>query len=987
MGRDFTIAEDLASVRVDSVTGEVDADLLGIPSFELSAKGSLNIALGEDRTYTSPLTLAISKSGFEVRDFSSECDSPYIDFDWVRMDLRRLSLSTLSWSRDTGWEFGFSMDLSLAFPDWGISLPEVRNVGWDSDGFHFPEVNFPDLEGSVPPFRLSGFQIQPLAFRMNPVTVHWPCRRGTDWGFRFDLDVSLPDLPSGFPACLRSPELTIRDASYQDGMLTATIETKPVEEPGCPIPLGGATLYITELGGGFSVRDGRQEGYVDLVAKLQLPESLGCVDALSMGRTRLRISGDGIVTGTVQDIVPPCPLRFGPFPFVVTGSTLELGSEDGSQTAVLDLRGNMRLPAPTEGDTVEVSGWLKYDLIDNEIIDGRVAVGTPFRWDLPKDEPVFSFTVRSAELTPEGLTISGGGSLALGEGETVGVTFDSLGLSFPELVPVSGGVDFSTNFALRVGFGKGGLTWAAVDTSAGLEGDGLLLVLPTVSIRDGKLLASGEGMVKIRYEGRDFLQVRAVFSDFTMGFDPVGVDSGRVDLYIETLHVAVLNEDGFLPSEGLLQLVAFALPDRIPLPDTTVAYLELKDEHGNLRVTAEQVEGGYRIGTPDGGIPLVVPALAYGGDVPSWDVLFDVVLNPSDWSLVSGSIGVSAHEGHLLDLTSRGIPIKIRSLDYSDVKGRYGIVLSAELSLPDVLGDANLVLDSLNVESSGISGAASLRPPEGQRYVGEVPIGDLLAVHFREVEVGFGSFSCSISGDITSPAFPDTAMPFTASLSVSDGMPDMHVELDLSAIPMGAAEFEPEAIGDSPAFSITVGGDFELVLSGIFRVPSLSPDFSLTIEGLTLNSSGLSVGEVQLPQNFELFSSTFRIDEMGFSYEDQVFYITMSGTLEFLDRSIGFSGLKVGSDGSLSIEGALLEEELVVVDPYLKLTRVGLEEDSLSVEGKVQLPEPFHETPQDFAFKVGRGGIAGSITIKALDEPTGLSFGGVGTLDLTYLAL
>ncbi|RKY60067.1 MAG: hypothetical protein DRP94_01660 [Candidatus Latescibacterota bacterium] len=998
--RDFVIAEDLVSVRVDSVTGDVDADLLGVPSFELTASGSLNISLGEGRRCASPLVLAISNSGFEVRDFSLECDSLYIDFEWVGMEVKRLAFSELSWSREGGWDFGFSMDLCLAFPDWGISLPEIRDIGWDGEGFHFPEVNFPDLEGRVEAFELMGFRIQPLAFRMNPVTVPWPDWRGTDWGFRFDLDVSFPELPSGFPACLRNPELTIRDASYQDGMLTATIETKVIEEPGCPIPLGGATLYVTELGGGFSVRDGHQEGHVDLRARLQLPESLGCGDTLSLGETRLRITGDGLVTGTVENILPPCPLNFGPFSFRVTSSTLELGSEEGRQTAILDLRGNLRLPAPTEGDTVEVEGWLRYDLINNDLIDGRVAINKPFRWDLPEDEPVFSFVVQNGELTPRGLTLSGGGSLALGEGATVGVTFDSLGLSFPDLIPISGGVDFSANFALKVGFGAGGLTWAAVDTSVGLEEDGVLLTLPTVSIRDGKLLASGERNVKIKYQGRDFLQVRAVFSDFTMGFSPVGLDSGKVDFYIDTLHVAVLNKDGFLPLEGLLQLVAFHLPDRIPLPDTTIAYLELKDERGNLRVTAEQVPGGYRIGTREGGVPLVVPALAYGGDIPRWDVSFDVVFNPSDWSLVSGNIGVSAPEGEsLLDLTSRGIPIKIKALDYAEVGGHYSIILSASLSLPEALGGASLVLDSLEVTSSGISGTASLRPAEGQSYAEEVSIGDILTVHFREVEATFGSFSCQLSGDITSPAFSDTAMPFNASLSVSDGMPDMQVELDLSAlgaIPMGVAEFQPQPIGDSPAFSITVGEDFELVLSGIFRVPSLSPDFRLTIEGLTLNSSGLSVRGVQpTPQSFELFSSTFGIDNMGFSYEDGVFYVTMSGTLEFMDQRIDFSGLKVGSDGSFSIEGAFLDREIVVLDPYLRLTRIGLEGDSLSVQGKVQLPEPFDTAPQDFAFKIGRGGVTGEVTVKALDErtelgrgdETELSFGGVGTLDLTYLAL
>ena len=997
IGRAFPIVPDFVSVFIDSISGVLDVDLGGFPAFQLTASGRLDLSMGDGTTCPSPLTIVVSQDGFEVQGFSPSCDSLDLDLGWIRMVLKDLSFSKLAWSQDSGWDFGMDVDVNLAFPEWGITLPPIENVGWGEDGFHFPDVEFPDLENVVPAFDYLGFRFQPLAFRMPQFDLPWPDGGdNTDWGIHFDFQLDLPGLPESFPDCLKNPQLTILDAGYQNGHLTASVETKVIQEPGCPVPLGAVTLVVESLGGSFSVENGQQTGYVDFAAHLTLPEGFGCDQPVSLGQTHLRVTGEGLVIGTVENLVPPCPLSFGPFQIAVTQSQLSLGEDDGSQTAVLSMQGQVKLPGP-DGGEVTANGSLVYDLIHNDLIQGSLVVDQPFRWDLPQQDPVLSFVVQHAELTDSGMTVTGGGSLQLGEGASVGVTFENLGLSFPDLRPVSGGASFHSNFALQITAEDGELHWAAVDTNAQLQSDvGILLKLPQVGIQNGKLVANGQSSVTIRYNGKDLTNVRAVFAEgFAVSFSPVGVDSGKVDFYVDDSHVAVLDRDGFLPLPGLLELMD--IPARVPLPDSSLAYLEIKDSQGNLRVTAEKVNGGLHLAGND--IPLVVPALAYGGSTPQWNVSFDVVINPSDWSLVDGNLSVSAPAGQaLLDLNSAGLPLRIVGLDYGEKGGKAAFLVSAELALPEAFNGASLRVDSLTFGAGGLSGTARLEPGEGQDYVLSWPVGDMLTVNFSSCEVTLGEFACTLTGDLVSSLFEGETMPFSASLS-TDGL---EVTADLSAlgaISMGVAQFEPQPVGDSPAFHVEVGSDFELVLSGIFRVPSLN-NMALTIQGLTVSSSGVSVQEMHLtaPQQFELYGSTFQITDIAFEYQNSVFYLILSGQMQFLEQTIAFQSLRVGSDGSFTLQGAFYEGELVVADPYLKITRIGLQGDSLRVEGSALLPEPLLQEPQSFAFSISPGGFSGEIKLKLIQEArqldqnsgqdaTELNFGGLGTLDLTYLGI
>jgi hypothetical protein len=1005
VGQTFPILEGVLSVRVDSVRGNLNADLVGPTAFELRARSELQLTLSPTESCRDTVWLVFTQEGMRVDDFNPVCEGLAFDFGWIRLALADLSFEKLAWNSGTGWQFAFAMDVNLDFPDWGIQLPAIHNVRWNDQGFDFPETEFPDLEGVVPPFEYQGFQLQPLAFRMDSLHVPWSgggAPEGTNWGLGFDFELNLKNLPLNWPDCIRNPKLTLLNATYQDGRLSGAVELKVIDEPGCPVPLGEATLHVLRLGGGFSIENGQQTGYVEIGGRLTLPPGLSCGDTLDLGDALLRISSSGLVTGIVLNVVPRCRLQLGPFVFQPTRSSLRFTAEDGQQRALLRLEGLLKAPGETEGDTVTVAGTMVYDLVENRIVEGLIRIDRTFRLRIPQEDPVLTFVVNRAVLTPERLTVSGRGTLLLEEGARVDVLFENFGLTFPELLPRWGKVVFMGRFALKITAGQGRLKWQAVDTTATSDEDFvIMLTLPEVRIEKDSLLATGESRVYIRYQGNELPNVRAVFSpDFALGFDPFRIISGQVDFYLDDNHIAVLNRDGFFPQGGLLRLAQEQIPARIPLPDTSIAYLEIKDENGNLRLAVESTDQGLRLSGHE--VPLVAPGLAYGGEVPRWNIDVEAVLNPTDWSLVSGSIGVSAPpDAPLMRLRGVGIPAEIRSVRYENVGGESKLLVSARLELPPVLSKAGteLILDSLEVSSSGLRGTVRLLPGSGQEYVSEVPLGEALTVRFREVTAVFGSFACTLLGDLVSPVFADTAMPFVANLDTS-GMQVTPSAERIGVLPLGVAEFEPRPLGGSPAFRVTVGETFELVISGIFRVPDLN-SLELTIQELTITPEGVAAKQVSATaeQMFELYGATFRVTQMGFSYESGVLTVILSGKMTFLEHEVDFAGLMIRSDGKVSIGRAIYEGEIVLVDPYVKLVRLELRADSLTVHGVATLPEPLVQEPQNFTFSIGPRGVSGVVRIVAISEETPrldgnreadateVNFGGIGTLDLIYLAV
>jgi len=689
----------------------------------------------------------------------------------------------------------------------------------------------------------------------------------------------------------------------------------------------------------------------------------------------------------------------------------------------MDLAGTLRIPGTVPGDSIEASGNLSFDLIHARILDGQIGINTPFTWNIPSDEPVLSFTINQAMLNSEGLLINGANSLNLAEGASVGVSFNDLVIDIMNFNIVSGSATFSSQFALKFATGVGGLNWSAVELNAPVvEQTAVRMTLPeNLSLGTDGLAMSGQTNILVRFEGEEYPDVGCVFSEaFNIDYSPFGVSRGRADFFVDESMVAFVDSNGFHPGDffGILPL-----PAKLPIPDTTVAYIVLKDGD-NVLVQSESVAEGLRISTDDNQtVQLVIPALQYDApQPPSFGVSFSVVVNISTFELVDGSVSVTPAEGaeSLFSLASAGIPLDLTQLLFSRVNNLPTFMASAKITLPEALGGVNVSLDSLVISAQGFSGQVTLGQftefyqPEAD-YIANVPIGDMFNFKVGGVQANFSmdDFSFRFCGDLQTQLFSQDADTAAIHYVAAYQSGEFGFSFDIShmpdaVLPLYIASFRPEAIGDNPPFDLSFPqGGFSLTLSGTLILDDFGEGFAVSFGGLTISQDGVTVPEINIttPEDFlrfTLFSADFEIKDvesypgLAFDYQSNIFYLMLSGELTFLDNTSSFYGLKIGTNGSVSIEGvSLISQELYIVDDYLALTHLGIESNALQVEGFAKLPEPCDTSRQLFNFSItANGEVDGGANIVIFNETPGL--GGnddtelplwVATFDPTYAAL
>ncbi|MCP4580438.1 MAG: hypothetical protein GY839_02390 [candidate division Zixibacteria bacterium] len=997
------------TLSISNIAGSFETRFIPLDiSFDLSLAGGIRLNLDESTSYGASTQIGVTEHGIELRDFEVDIPGglPELDLGALDMYFSNFTIPTLAYDQVTGWDFEIGIDLGMGFPDLGFQLPQMSGVIIGANGIRIPEMSIPELSDSA--YTFHGFGLKPLAFRMAAFTFDWFNFSGgplEDWGFAFDFELSFPEFPDFIPPDLRNPRITILNAGYQNGRFTGSIETKEFDLPGLQLPLGGdLNYYVREIGGNLAVIDDIQNFNVTFRGDIQMPEQLWCegdsgrTDIMS---TEFTVDAGGRLTGTLTNFIPSCPFNIGIGQLAVTNSNVELDISAGNQTAIMDLGGTLRIAGAAEGDTIEASGNISFDLINARILDGEIAINSPFRWQIPDDNPVLVFTINSAVLNSSGLLINGSNSLNLAEGASVAVDFNDLLIDISNFNVVSGNATFSSQFALKFVSELGGLQWSAVGLEAPvIEETGVRLTMPeNVSLSTGGISAEGETGVFIRFGGEDHADISCIFSGgFNLGFSPFGVTEGRADFFYDETMVAFLDSDGFHPGDffGIIPL-----PEKLPLPDTSVAYIVLK-EGDNVLIQTETVEGGLRLSTGAGeSVQLVIPALQYEApEPPAFGISFSVVVNVSTFQLVDGSVEVTPPEGaqSLLSLASSGIPLDLTQLLFSRIGGSPALMASARIALPEELGNVNVSLDSLLISAEGFSGSVTLGTyseyyQELDNYIVDVPIGDMFSFKVGGVQASFDmdDFAVRLCGDIQTQLFSNesdtAAIHYTAAWDGGQfgfGFDISHIPD--AALPLYIATFRPEPIGDSPAFDLSFpDGSFALTLSGTLALEDFGEGFSVSFAGLNISPDGVTMPDINIttPEDFlsfALFSADFEIKDvdsypgLAFSYESNVFYISLSGELEFLNNTSSFHGLRVGTNGSVSIEGvSLISEELYIVDDYLALTELGIESNALVVEGFAKLPEPCDTSRQTFNFSISPDGtITGGAEIVMINEVSGL---------------
>ena len=1027
----FDIVPDYAYLRLDSLKGRFST-----ADFDLNLWGGFSLDF-LDTPCGGTFALSFTPSGLNVDEFNTNCDEALsqVAMDWLNLGLRNLDLVNLAWDAVTGWDFTLSLDVRLAFPSIpDLDLPWLSGIQIGTEGIAFPDIHLTDL--GLPPFDFGGFGLSVNGLSIDAFTLPWPGTGGFSWPddvpIHLDLAFKMPNLPDVFPDCMRNLSLDLNDVSLSGGTFSFTLPTQTFPDPGCEIPLGGdVAFYLTQLGGSFSasLSGGLSvDGSVDISGKLSLPSELVCPDQsgpLDLTAFTLHIQGDGTVLGTIEDLVPPCPLDLGALKVHILTSTLTFDTtETGDQRAILDLQGQVKLPAPSPPpDSITAEGELVFDLIGADLIDGYIAITSPFLWNLPSEEPILSFRIDSARIDTAGFHIAGTGRLNLLEGEYVGVNFNNLVLDLSDFHVKSGSADFVSSFGFRLNPSEPDLGWAAVAAAASLPEDwtsGLLMALPeNISLQSGGLAIRDSSMVTLRWEGTDYTLKARFSDDFLLTWTPsFGVASGQVEFFLDTTRVA------WLDPEGLHVNLAGAIniPAKLGLPDTSIAYLKLRDDEGNLLIDFTLDGTQLHLATREGeAVYLYIPALSTEDWTPNLGVTFSVTVDPVNFAFVDGSIDVTPPEGldTLFSLRRLGLPLDVTELHYLNLEDTYGLILSAGIELPEVLGGLNLVFDSLRITSDGLTGTARLGTVHESHSAGETYLDsldlDFLRLLVNGAEVDFEGPQVRFSGDVAVDLFEEeggSRMPIHFWVSVGTEGLDFNIEPP-DTLPISVAQFIPQNLMGHPPIDISVGDTFALELSGTFTLPMLGEGFEVSFTGFKVMNVEpyVVVPEIHYPspeQFFELFGLEFGIRDIteggevipgvAFSYEDGVFYVELSGEVTFLDNTVTFRRLRIGTNGDISIESAdLLSEPLAIIEGHLTIDSLHITEDHLRVAGSVNLPEPFDDAgTQHFGFNIGfDGSVSGDNTIYFVNEPTPTLGGGddtewdlwIGKLDLLYLAV
>ncbi len=1025
---------DKLNLTLSRVAGEFEAQLVPFNiAFNFTASGGIRLNLGDGRSYGAAASFAISQSGIEVREFipDSLTTPPRLSMGWLNLGLSDFTLPQLSYNQNTGWEFRIGLGMEFQFPDLNVKLPKVSGIEIRRTGIHIPEISIPEMNDSVRTFM--GFGIKPLAFRMRPLTFNWftMSTEGTmnDWGFAFDFELSFPQMPESFPPQLRNPRVTILNAGYQAGRITGTIEPKVFDGQGLQMPLGGTLgFFVKEIGGNLSSVNGQQNFNVTLRGNIQLPDFMSCGSGSTVANTMstvFTIDSRGRLSGTINGFIPPCPFNLGIGTLRVTTSTVTLAFNEDRQSAIIDVAGTLAIPNPG-ADSVRATGNLSFDLISGEILNGQIAINSPFRWNLPAANPILSFTINTAVLNREGLRFSGSSTLNLSGGGSANVRFDDFLINYRDFRVLSGSATFTSDFALKFVVETGGLSWSAVQTTAPVnEQTAVRLSLPSdVSLTSEGLRVRGTSTVFVRFNGTDYDTIRCVFSDsFAINTSSFRVTAGSADFYLSDRFVARLDRNGFQPGDlfGIIPI-----PDKLPLPDTTIAFLQLKSGNTVL-VETEPVTGGIRISTRTGQpIQLVVPALQYGRPTPpTFGVSFSVTVNTSTFQLVDGSISVTPPSGSdtLFSLAALGIPLDITQLRYANLDGTYKLIAGGRITLPEALSSAVINIDSLIIAQNGISGNVRIgrftpTHQSTESYIVNVALGTMARLKISGVEATFGEGSPSVrlSGDLTTELFRsqtgDTAaIHYTAQWSDNRfGFTFDVSHLPNAQLPLLFANFKPEAIGTNPPFDIVFDrNDIRLTLSGTLRFPDFGDEFAVSFSGLSISKNNITLPEISITapssiQQFNLFGAVFSIKDLTspparaitFSYNDRILSLILSGEIRFLDNTSQFRGFRISSNGTIGLASAsLLSREFYIVENHLAVDTLNIVSNNLRVAGFVKLPEPFDTTRQRYYFQIAPNGtISGGANITLFDETPGLGEGDrteiplwIATFDPTYASL
>src|SRR5690242_14131340 len=688
---------------------------------------------------------------------------------------------------------------------------------------------------------------------------------------------ALPETPADrLPSLGQCTTLAKNHAGAGTGPPQVETSEAPVKSPPTPVPLdtatgagGGVTLQVTGFGGTLAVafaavlvvrETPRIAGNVVLPAIFDCPDTSRRQTPL---RSKLRLGPHGEVDGTIQGFLPSCPIDLAAVSVTVTQADLTFSTAPGAQSIVLDAAASATFTMTTAPVTGQ--GSVSIDILHGRLLSGSLAFQGPIPFAIPRQSPVLSFVLPSIALDSAGLHVDGRAQLQLSGGAPLNATFDHLTIN-PQTVSItSGQVLFDSSFALQVGIATdGSLTWGAMPRGAPLTVQtGMRVDLPAqIALSRSGFSASGSGGAHLVFGGKDVDSLTTQFtSGFALGLSPPGVSQGAVDIERQGVSIATIDASGFHPN--FAYFANAALPAQLPLPTASVAYLELRDPQGTLRVTAENTSNGVHIFTAPGTtVPLVLPGLQLGKPTtPRVDVTLDLTLDPLGQGVSLGSITATVPAGSqdAFDLSGQGIPLALESLGYQKGPGgTYQWSLSGALMLFGQRQEPGSGQVQLTLDGTGrLTGTVSLDPNQG---VPLVPGSQKLTLTLAHVDGSFNAdlpsrnlqFQLNVKGGVDLALGTGQDYQVGATIAVSDqGVQvsnltypggDSAQYLDLTAFQLGVRHLRIPQLSYSPQ----AGFSFQMLCDVLLKFPSLGTTLP-PITDVSLSNTGFALPAYQVP--------------------------------------------------------------------------------------------------------------------------------------------
>ncbi|MCF6271135.1 MAG: hypothetical protein L3J41_15590 [Melioribacteraceae bacterium] len=1030
---------DKINLKFKKLNGSFNVDLLSSNiNFSLSLDSEIKIKVDAGKEVGATATIEARETGISVKNYKMDVSAlGEIGMDYFKMAIKKINMPKLEYKPLTdpnpGWDFEFNLDLDLQFPGLGFKIPEIKGITLTKNGFHFPQLSIPKFPDNLK-FQFMGFEFKPLAFRTPKIDFNWFSDNpvNSNWDFKFDFAINFPNIANG-GGLMKTPNLTITNAGYKNGILIGNV-TKSFNNGDISLRFGGSSGFsVTKITGGLYNNSGSQGVKFGLNGFLELPDFMQCSNTKTadISSVSFELDSKGLIAGRVNNFIPTCPLDLGFGKFNITSSKIDFSIVNNSQSAVLDMAGNLVMPTG-QGNNVTANGALKLNLITGEIVDGDISIKGPFAWSIPYDKPLFKFTINSAKLNKNGLMINGSSQLLLEGGASQTVQFNNFIFDYMNSKVKGGNITIAGNIGLKLNLPQnGGINWAIIGKSDPLTTDRSAMIGfgGTVTIDKNGVSTSGTATAAIRWDAsHTYNGLSVAFSnDFALKLNPFEVSKGKADLKLNSDIIAYLDNGGFHLGNifGIIPL-----PEKLPIPDINIAYIKIKNGNTVLLETNQKgsdLQLKTRAGKP---VKLLIPALKKGAKIPEFDVTFDITVNTSTWSLVSGEISVEAAAGNsLLDLQALlGIPVKIEKVSYGKVNGSYKFAADAKLSLPQALGGLPIDLKGLSFDQNGITGKVNI----GQysqtmvnkaKAIAGTNLGNEVKVVLEGASAQFGTtkafkFSGKIIPLMLKKGTDTTKIHYAAEWNFNSN--EFVFAFDFTQgekFNFGLAEFYPQAIKPDPAMKLTFSGsNFEFKLGGTLKVPKFDPNFAIAFKGFKINNSGVSVDAVNISDvnkalTFKLFNSQFRIydsysnsEAISFAYQSKVLSLTLTGDIKVLDRVVKFKGFKIATDGKISIQNVnLLDNELVLIKDYLSLDTLGIKNVNnnyrLQLAGNMKLPKSIAQTSSfHFGFEIGTDGKIYSNTtdnrIVLINEKQGLGKNDKSeykfweaTIDPTYLDL